>query len=734
MSYKIYPVTETETKCDDYIVTVNGLPVPLNVARVSAVPFNRRWPGHQRQIDQSEVIQFLSLATDEPLRFEITPKTPFKEIKIRPKSLGIEPEITPDGKICFELDKPAYFTVEPYGRNRALHIFADPMPEYDVDMSDPNLLYFGKGEHDMGVLELKSGQTVFIDEGAVVYACIHAIDADNIKILGRGILDNSRNKEKILFEANVEDNNTAVKNVTRRHTVVLEYCNNIVIDGITIRDSLVYNIRPMACRNIRINNVKIIGCWRFNSDGIDMHNCVDVHIEKCFIRTFDDSICVKGFDCYYSGDIEAAVQKAMYRNGKSYDVFKNVLVEDCVIWNDWGKALEIGAETKAEEIHSISFRNCDIIHITGNALDCMNVDYADVHDILFTDINIEADEVIPKSLIQKKDDEVYVNTDPNFMPLTLCAEVIYHHEYSAGSATRRGRIRNIVFNNINVYSDKMPKAYFFGYDEDHKTENILVTNLRLNGEPITALSGQNWSIGKFTDNIRIEADPYAQLSKNTVDASEQLNESRLVKFDFPNGKGKRVMFVGNSITLHGIRPGIGWYGSWGMAASSRENDYVHLLESAVKKLDGDASFCICQVADWERSYKNGGEVFSLYGKARKFGADIIVLRFVENVNPREFDPDIFKSELKKLIEFLNGTGKAQLIFTTGFWRHPADAQIRTLAEELGAPCVALGDLGEDDSMKAISLFDHKGVANHPGDKGMEAIANRIFEVVKRYVP
>jgi hypothetical protein len=171
-----------------------------------------------------------------------------------------------------------------------------------------------------------------------------------------------------------------------------------------------------------------------------------------------------------------------------------------------------------------------------------------------------------------------------------------------------------------------------------------------------------------------------------------------------------------------------------MAASSREKDYVHLLESAVKKLDGDASFCVCQVADWERSYKNGSEVFSLYGKAREFGADIIVLRFVENVNPREFDPESFKSELKKLIEFLNGTGKAQLIFTTSFWKHPADAQIRTLAEELGAPCVALGDLGEDDSMKAVNLFDHKGVANHPGDKGMEAIANRIFEVVKRYVP
>ena len=508
MSYRLYPVIKTELVCDDYAVRINGKDVTLDTARVSAVPFNRRWPGHQRQIDQSEVVAFLSLATDEPLTFEITPKAPFERVKIRPKSLGITPEIK-DGKIVFTLEKPAYFTVEPYGRNHALHIFADPISEYNVDFNDPNVIYFGAGEHDIGHIELGSNQTLFIDEGAVVYACIHAIDADNIKILGRGILDNSRNKEKILFEINAEDNQKAIKNAKRKNTVVLEYCNNIVIDGITIRDSLVYNIRPIGCSNLSIKHVKIIGCWRFNSDGIDMHNCVDVHISKCFIRTFDDSICIKGFDCYYEGDIEAAVRKAMYRNGKNYDVFKNVLVEDCVIWNDWGKALEIGAETKAEEIHNITFRNCDLIHLTGPALDCMNVDYADVHDVTYTDINIEADEVIPKYMLQKNDEHKYENTDPNYMPLTICAEVVYHHEYSAGSAIRRGKNRNMLFKNINVYSDKMPKVQLLGYDETHKTENIVISNLYLNGEPITELSGDHFVTNEFVENVSIEVDPYA---------------------------------------------------------------------------------------------------------------------------------------------------------------------------------------------------------------------------------
>lgn len=503
MSYKIYPVTATEPSCSDYRVRINGRDAALNTARVSAHPFNRRWPGHQRSEDQSEAIQFLSLAADEPISFEITPVSPFEQVKIRPKSLGIAPTVE-NGIIRFTLQAPAYFTVEPYGRSRALHIFADPMPAYQVDVHDPSVIYFGAGEHDAGLIELRSDQTLFLDEGAVVYACIHAIDAKNIKILGRGILDNSKNKEQILFEANERGNTQAVRNAKRRHTVQLEYCEGIEIDGITIRDSLVYNIRPIGCEAMTVKNVKIIGCWRYNSDGIDMHNCVDVHISDCFIRTFDDSICIKGFDCYYDGDVKAAVQAAMYRNGRAHDVFRNVWIERCVIWNDWGRCLEIGAETKAEEISDIHFRQCDLIHLTGPALDCMNVDYADVHHVTFEDIRIECDEQIPAPLIQKEDGERYETPNPHHMPNTISALVLYHPEYSKGSEDRRGQNRDFLFKNIHVFGDKMPKVKFSGYDEEHKTKNIRISHLTLNGLPVTEWDSEHWIEDEYCENIQIE--------------------------------------------------------------------------------------------------------------------------------------------------------------------------------------------------------------------------------------
>lgn len=500
MSYKVYPFANGEEKGDTFSVKLDGGKITLHTARVSAYPFNRRWPGHQRQIEQSEKICFASFSQKGEVKVAVKPNFEFKSVKIRPLSKNIHYEVI-NGEVIFTLPEPMYITVEFDGKSRALHMFSDTDENWKLS---GDVIYFGEGMHDVGQIELKSNQTLFIDEGAVVFACVSAIDAENIKIIGRGILDNSKNKEKILFEANEKNNDKAVNNAVRKHTIQLEYCENIEIDGITIRDSLIYNIRPIACRELEIKNVKIIGSWRYNSDGIDMHNCENVHINNCFIRTFDDSLCVKGFDCYYEGDVEKAVYEAMHRNGKSYEVFKNVLVENCTIWNDWGKCLEIGAETRAEEISGIVFKNCDIIHVQGSVLDCGNVDYADVHDITYENIRVEYDDAILSPVIQKDDSEKYENKDLDYSPNLIEAVVSYHEEYSAGGS-RRGKNRNITFKNIYITSDRhIPKMYFCGYDETHKTENILISDIYLNGKRIESENEIKMTFGEYVENITFE--------------------------------------------------------------------------------------------------------------------------------------------------------------------------------------------------------------------------------------
>ena len=229
------------------------------------------------------------------------------------------------------------------------------------------------------------------------------------------------------------------------------------------------------------------------------------------------------------------------------------------------------------------------------------------------------------------------------------------------------------------------------------------------------------------------SDQFAQMKKNTVDAKGQLRANQFVTFHNAAGRGPRVMFVGNSITLHAPKPEIGWYGNFGMAASEEEKDYVHLLEKRVKAVHPDAAFCICQVASWERGYRNDAETLSQWSQARDFAADIIVFRFIENCTAREHDAKVFYESLCRFAQYLDGSGCAKQIVTTGFWKHPGDAELRRYATERDLPLVELGELGEDDAMKAIGLFEHHGVANHPGDAGMCAIAERIGAVLDQYL-
>lgn len=225
---------------------------------------------------------------------------------------------------------------------------------------------------------------------------------------------------------------------------------------------------------------------------------------------------------------------------------------------------------------------------------------------------------------------------------------------------------------------------------------------------------------------------YAQMDKNTVKATNQLKPNQCVTFENLENDGLKIMFVGNSITRHGVLENIGWFWDHGMAASSKDKDYVHQLISKINPIHNDASFCICQVADWERGYKTDKNILEQYQPANDFDADIIVIRFIENCRKPETEEDIriFDTELEKLLQFLNPSGKAKFVITTGFWHHPLDDSLRKVAKQKNYPLVELGDLGEDDKMKAVGLFEHEGVAAHPGDLGMQTIAERIFEKLK----
>jgi len=462
----------------------NGL-AELQPARVSRYPINRNWPGHQRMLDQTKETAFLSFNIKDKKTVRIECDFGIKNVIVRPLSLNIKPTIQ-DQTVIFEINKPCQVVVEFKDVSEELHFFANEEKKYEFP--EENVLYFGKGEHTPGRINLVSGQTVFIDEGAVVYGEIYGIDVEDVKIMGGGILDHSRIKEEVEPDGFIDP--------PRPSPIKIEYGKNITICGIVIRDSCFLSVRPICCENVHIDNIKIIGNWRYNSDGIDLLNCRHVLVENCFVRSFDDSLCVKGFASAYAGGI--------HHNDRDYDLSEDIVFRNCVVFNEWGKALEIGIDLCAKRIENCRFENCDVIHATGPVMDVSNVDYAHVSNIVFENIRAEYDEVSFNPMFQKNEGDTYINKDTNYMPPLMCGLVFYSEYYS--SKGKRGKISNITFSNISVSSPSlaMPPSAFCGYSEEYGVKNIKIKNLYLNGEKITDMSKANISVGEFAENIVLE--------------------------------------------------------------------------------------------------------------------------------------------------------------------------------------------------------------------------------------
>lgn len=69
-------------------------------------------------------------------------------------------------------------------------------------------------------------------------------------------------------------------------------CENVLIEGVTIRNSPMWEIHPVLCRNVIVQNV-IINSHGPNNDGCNPESCTDVLIKDCDFDTGDDCIAIK---------------------------------------------------------------------------------------------------------------------------------------------------------------------------------------------------------------------------------------------------------------------------------------------------------------------------------------------------------------------------------------------------------------------------------------------------------
>ena len=201
-------------------------------------------------------------------------------------------------------------------------------------------------------------------------------------------------------------------------------------------------------------------------------------------------------------------------------------------------------------------------------------------------------------------------------------------------------------------------------------------------------------------------------------------------------KANRILFLGNSITLHGPAPDIGWSGNWGMAASAKDRDYVHLVLKAIAKTAGrEPKSLVANIADFERRLETY-DMDSGLKRELAFKADLVIVAIGENVPALTTEPAkaAFKACMTRLLKKLKQNSHPVMVVRSCFWQDPVkDTILKQACDEVGGIFVDAGALGKDEANSARSerKFSHAGVAGHPGDKGMSAIAEAILEALRK---
>jgi polygalacturonase len=211
-------------------------------------------------------------------------------------------------------------------------------------------------------------------------------------------------------------------------------CNNVLIEGVTIKDSPMWFIHPVLCENVTIKDVTVEGLGP-NNDGCDPESSKNVLIQNCYFNTGDDCIAIKS---------------GRNNDGRRINIpSKNIIIQNCTMKEGHGGVV-IGSEISGG-VNNVFAEECTMnspnldraIRIKTNAVRGGLIENIFVRDITVGHV---------KEAVIKIDFYYEEGENGNFLPV----------------------VRNLDFKNIS--SEKSEYAIWIKAFNNSPVENIRLTN------------------------------------------------------------------------------------------------------------------------------------------------------------------------------------------------------------------------------------------------------------------
>ena len=369
---------------------------------------------------------FGAFATEGATEVIITFQTPIKSARVSPKRHGLK-QVIDGARLTFTIPGPLHLVIEAEGQTQ-LFLFVDAPETNRPEPGAPGVHFFAAGQvYEVGELRVQDNARVYIEAGAVVRGCIRATSGKNVRIDGHGVLDGG------YFRTGNQ----------HRRSILLEDCEDSVVEGIIMIEPTGWMLVLGACRRTTVRNVKLLGEVA-SSDGVDIVGSQQIRVENCFFRNGDDCVVLKSLDLQPH---DATARLDYTRNVEDIEV-----VGCAFMSNRGGQAMEIGHELRCDHVRRVRFHDCDVLAVRqyGAPFGIHNADHAMVQGITWENIRVEH----------------YYDKLVDFR--------IVHTRWSRDQV--RGQVRNVTLRNIQVTVSEYNPGYTIsvigGFSPEHTIEDV----------------------------------------------------------------------------------------------------------------------------------------------------------------------------------------------------------------------------------------------------------------------
>ncbi|WP_147367956.1 hypothetical protein [Fibrisoma montanum] len=271
---------------------------------------------------------------------------------MRPLSKNCKPTVN-GSTVSFAISDAGQYSVERAGtghfKDDVLFLFANRPDTSVPNLTAKNVIHLKAGIHHRNI-DLTSGQTLYLDAGAVLFGGINVWDAKNVSILGWGTV--------VYYGPQSETHDDGWKNQKNWHPLTTHNVQGLTVRGVTfVGRSRTWSLQTHTTFDAVFDNIKILAVnpQNINGDGIDWYGGGRTKVLNSFIRSMDD--CFAFFTPGSSQDMWATTRNTA---GEVNDIY----IENCVLWSTLANVFRIGFNGQALTTRTITMRNTDVIHMS----------------------------------------------------------------------------------------------------------------------------------------------------------------------------------------------------------------------------------------------------------------------------------------------------------------------------------------------------------------------------------